>query len=61
MTKHYKREATAQPHWRESVCAENNSHVQIEGEDYYLSADRELMPAKKDQKAPDLKYFNTKK
>jgi hypothetical protein len=61
VTKHYKREATAQPHWRESVCAENNSHVQIEGEDYYLSADRELMPAKKDQKAPDLKYFNTKK
>jgi hypothetical protein len=61
VTKHYRREATAQPRWRESVCAENNSHVQIEGEDYYLSADRELMPAKKGQKAPDLKYFDTKK
>ncbi len=57
VTKHYKREAAQHPLWRESVCAENNSHVQIGGEDYYLSAERELMPAKKGEEPPDLRYF----
>ncbi|HEY6256064.1 MAG TPA: hypothetical protein VIY51_09760 [Xanthobacteraceae bacterium] len=61
VTKHYRREAAQRPLWRESVCAENNSHVQIGGEDYYLSADRELMPAKKGQQPPDLKYFGQPK
>jgi hypothetical protein len=61
VTKHYKREAAKQPVWRESVCAENNSHVQIGTEHYYLSASGELMPAKKDQAPPDLKFFNQTK
>jgi hypothetical protein len=42
-------------------CAENNSHVEIGGEHYYLSADGQLMPAKKDQRPPDLKFFNQTK
>ncbi len=58
VTKHYKREPAARPVWRESVCAENNSHVEIGGQHYYMSADGLLMPAKKDQAPPDLKFFN---
>jgi hypothetical protein len=61
VTKHYHREAARQPVWRESVCAENNSHVQIGAQHYYLSASGELMPAKKDQAPPDLKFFNQTK
>jgi hypothetical protein len=61
VTKHYKREPAQRPVWRESVCAENNSHVEIGGEHYYLSADGLLMPAKKDQRPPDLKFFNQTK
>jgi hypothetical protein len=44
--------------WREDICAENNVHVVIGGEDYFLSADGLLMPVKKDQPPPDLRYFN---
>ena len=52
--KTYKRE---QPDWREDVCAEGNAHVRIGKENYMLSADGYLMPAKKGQVPPDLKYF----
>jgi hypothetical protein len=58
VTKHYRREPAARPVWRESVCAEGNTHVEIGGEHYYLSADGLLMPAKKDQRPPDLRFFN---
>jgi hypothetical protein len=43
--------------WREDICAENNVHVMIANEDFYLSADGLLMPARKDQAPPDLRYF----
>ena len=39
------------------VCTENNPHVRIGNEDYMLSADGLLMPAKRDQTPPDLRYF----
>jgi hypothetical protein len=58
VTKNYARSSDPHPFWREYVCAENNSHVQIGNEVYYLSADGLLMPAKKDQAPPDLRYFN---
>jgi len=45
------------PSWQYTVCAESNSHVRIGTENYYLSADRKLMPARKDQPPPDLSYF----
>jgi hypothetical protein len=54
----YRRVTTNQPiWWREDVCAEANNHVGIGKENYFLSADGLLMPAKKDQPPPDLKYF----
>jgi len=43
--------------WREDVCAENNVHVALGKEEYFLSADGLLMPARKDQPPPDLRYF----
>jgi len=56
--KTYRRVATDKPiWWREDVCAENNVHVGIGKESYFLSADGLLMPAKKDQPPPDLRYF----
>jgi hypothetical protein len=55
--KKYARKAIKQPVWQEAVCAENNPHVVIADEPYMLSADGFLMPAKKDQAPPDLKYF----
>ena len=58
ITKKYRRNAEKHPVWRETVCAENNHHVVIGTENYFLSAEGYLMPAKKDQPPPDLRYFN---
>ena len=59
--KTYRRAAAKGPiWWREDICAENNAHVVIGGEDYFLSADGLLMPTKKDQAAPDLRFFKQK-
>ena len=55
--KSYHREETAHPVWREVVCAEGNEHVKIGTEAYFLSADGYLMPTKKGQAPPDLRYF----
>jgi hypothetical protein len=44
--------------WYEHVCAEENHHVVIGKESYFLSADGKLMPTRKGQPPPDLKYFN---
>jgi len=57
ITKTAKRSAKARPLWRTAVCAENNTRVKIEDENYFLSADGKLMPTRKDQPPPDLKYF----
>jgi len=59
ITKNYRRDPPrSQPYWwREAVCAENNPHVKIGGEVYMVSADGHLMPTRKDQPAPNLKYF----
>ncbi len=59
VTKDYRRTQTKQPiWWKETVCAENNVHVAIGKEIYFLSGDGLLMPAKKGQAPPDLRYFN---
>jgi hypothetical protein len=47
-----------QPYWVENTCTENNNHLAIGKEGYMLSADGFLMPAKKNQAPPDLRYFN---
>jgi hypothetical protein len=46
------------PIWVEAICAEGNQHVRIGNESYMISADGYLMPAKKGQAPPDLRYFN---
>ncbi len=59
VTKDYRRAQTDGPiWWKETVCAENNVHVGIGNEIYFLSGDGLLMPAKKGQLPPDLRYFN---
>ena len=45
------------PVWHSDVCSENNAHIRISNEPYYLSADGKLMPSKKNQAPPDLSYF----
>ena len=44
--------------WNEDECGENNNHVVIGKENYFLSADGLLMPTKKGQHPPDLRYFS---
>jgi hypothetical protein len=38
-------------------CAEGNTHVHLGNENYFIGADGLLMPAKKNQAPPDLKWF----
>jgi hypothetical protein len=54
--KDYRRDP--RPVYVEEVCAEGNPWVQIGKQAYMLGADGTLMPSKKDQPPPDLKYFN---
>jgi hypothetical protein len=49
------------PTWPEDNCSESNNHVEIGGEGYFLSAEGLLMPTKKDQPPPDLRYFKQTK
>jgi hypothetical protein len=49
------------PVWIEDHCAENNQYVFIRGETYLKSADGSLMPTRKNQPPPDLKYFSQPK
>jgi hypothetical protein len=45
------------PVYLESICEEGNVHVKIGNETYMLNGDNLLMPVKKGQAPPDLKYF----
>jgi hypothetical protein len=56
--KTFRRNPSPRPNWREGSCAEGNSQIVIGNENYLLRADGLLMPAKKDQAPPDLRYFN---
>jgi hypothetical protein len=55
VTKNYRRQRN--PIWIEAICTEANPHLRIGKENYMTSADGYLMPAKKDQPPPDLRYF----
>jgi hypothetical protein len=59
VTKKFRREHN--PTWVENDCSEDNHHLAIGKEHYFLSADGYLMPAKKGQAPPDLRYFNQSK
>ena len=56
ITRVYRRET--KPVWNFVDCGENNPHVLVGKEYYMISADGYLMPTKRDQPAPDLRYFN---
>jgi hypothetical protein len=58
--KPFRHNPNPRPIWRESSCTEGNNQVLIGKENYFLSADGLLMPTKKDQSPPDLKYFKRK-
>jgi hypothetical protein len=57
VTRDLRRNPNPRPAWREFICTENNPYVSIGKETYYLSADGMLMPMRKGQPAPDLRYF----
>jgi len=46
------------PDWIEFYTNENNAQVKVGKENYFLSWDGHLMPARKNQAPPDLRYFN---
>jgi hypothetical protein len=57
VTRTYRR--TRNPVWDEYTCSvSSNQHIVIGPDDYFLSADGLLMPVKKGQKPPDLRYFD---
>ena len=47
--------------WEENNCIESNVYITINKEVYFVSHDGHLMPQKKGQAPPDLRYFNVKK
>ena len=54
----YRREPN--PIWLFVDCSEDNRHVWVGKDSYFVSGDGYLMPTKKGQAPPDLKYFKTK-
>jgi len=61
VTRSYHRDARPQPLWTETYCTEDNHHVFIGGHNYVVSGDGHLMPARKDEPAPDLRNFQAGK
>jgi hypothetical protein len=61
VTRNYRRNPYPKAVWQEWICGENNPHVVIGTDNYFLSADGLLMPARKDQPPPDLRYFKQRK
>jgi hypothetical protein len=57
ITKKYLRESNPTPVWHFNDCSENNRHVFVGDDSYYVSGDGFLMPVKKGQAPPDLRYF----
>ena len=57
VTKKYARDPSTTPIWRFNECAENNPLILVGKESYYISGDGFLMPVKKGQQPPDLRYF----
>jgi hypothetical protein len=57
--KRYVRNPTPRLDWPEFYTTENNAQVVIGKENYFLSGDGLLMPAKKGQAPPDLRYFQS--
>ena len=45
------------PNWLEYDCIGDNGLVKVGNETYYKSGDGKLMPTRRDQPPPDLRYF----
>jgi hypothetical protein len=58
--KRYVRTPNSEPQWPEYICAEGNLQVFVGNEHYFISGDGLLMPTRKDQPPPDLRYFQHK-
>src|ERR1043166_6396017 len=58
-TRSYRRAKDAE--WDFVDCAENNPHVVVGKDSYMISGDGYLMPTKKGQAPPDLRYFREQK
>jgi hypothetical protein len=56
--KRYLRKAEPHLDWVEAYCVEGTALVGVGSQIYYLSADGFLMPSRKGQAAPDLRYFD---
>ncbi|HEY6258909.1 MAG TPA: hypothetical protein VIY51_24295 [Xanthobacteraceae bacterium] len=59
VTKRYRHEPNPSPIWHFNDCAEDNHHVVLGKDSYFITSDGKLMPTKKGQKAPDMRYFPT--
>jgi hypothetical protein len=55
--KKYVLEDTPRPDWTEAYCTENRSMIAVGKDSYFLSGDGMLMPVRKGQQPPDLRYF----
>jgi hypothetical protein len=58
VSKTYRRNADARPIWREENCPGVTLLTKIGNELYFKGADGKLLPTRKDQPPPDLRYFN---
>ena len=57
VAKKYARQKEQFPIWPEDMCVEGSGLIFIGNDMYFQSADGQLMPSRKDQLPPDLKYF----
>jgi hypothetical protein len=55
--KRYVLNPNSRPQWPEYYCGEYNAQIVLGKDNYFLSADGLLMPARKEQAPPDLRYF----
>ena len=56
--KTYARNPDLRAEWPEYYLSDGNAQIGVGKENYFLSGDGLLMPAKKNQAPPDLRYFN---
>jgi hypothetical protein len=47
--------------WAENNCTENNIHVSVGKENYLISGDGYLMPVRRDQGPPEVRYFQPRR
>ncbi len=55
--KTFRRNADPQPDWPEYYCHVTNNRIVLGNQNYLLNEDGILLPTRKDQPSPDLRYF----